>query len=106
MAKRGDVSLVSAAAGIRKAVMAIARIMVDSYGRCEAAELVDENGVVVATFNETCHDYGTTFATVRLRAPLAPFTLKGTELLAIYAVILHGIRTPLWSAPLRVDRLA
>jgi hypothetical protein len=102
MAKRGDVSLVSAAAGIRKAVMAIARIMVDSYGRCEAAELVDENGVVVAT----CHDYGTTFATVRLRAPLAPFTLKGTELLAIYAVILHGIRTPLWSAPLRVDRLA
>ena len=49
------------------------------------AELIDQNGVVVATFNETCHDYGTTFATVRLRAPLAPFTLQGTELLALFA---------------------
>jgi hypothetical protein len=57
------------------------------------AELVDENGAVVATFNETCHDYGT-FATVRLRAPLAPFTLKGTEVLAIYAT---GISQPVIS---------
>ena len=43
------------------------------------AELIDQNGGVVATFNETCHDYGTTFATVKLRTPLAPFTLQGTE---------------------------
>ena len=42
------------------------------------AELVNENGAVVAAFNETCHD---SFATVRLRSPLAPFTLQGTELL-------------------------
>jgi hypothetical protein len=49
------------------------------------AELVDEKGVVVAAFNETCHDYGTTAATVRLRAPLAPFTLQGTESLEIFA---------------------
>jgi hypothetical protein len=58
------------------------------------AELVDQNGVVVATFNETCHDYGTTFATVRLRAPLAPFTLQGTEFLALFA---KGISQPVIS---------
>jgi hypothetical protein len=58
------------------------------------SELVDEKGVVVAAFNETCHDYGTTFATVRLRASLAPFTLKGTESLAIYA---KGIGQPVIS---------
>jgi hypothetical protein len=58
------------------------------------AELLDQNGVVVATFNETCHDYGTTFATVRLRAPLAPFTLQGTELLALFA---KGISQPVIS---------
>lgn len=49
------------------------------------AALVDEKGVVVAAFNETCHDYGATAATVRLRAPLAPFTLQGTESLEIFA---------------------
>ena len=49
------------------------------------AELTDEKGSVVATFNETCHRHGTTIATVRLRAPLAPFTLQGTESLAIFA---------------------
>jgi hypothetical protein len=49
------------------------------------ADLVDEQGNVVATFNETCHHYGVTVASVRLRAPLAPFTLQGTESLAIYA---------------------
>ena len=49
------------------------------------AELTDGKGAVVAVFNETCHDFGMTFATVRLRAPLAPFTLQGTESLAIYA---------------------
>jgi hypothetical protein len=46
---------------------------------------IDEQGNVVATFNETCHHYGVTVATVRLRAPLAPVTLQGTEVLAIYA---------------------
>jgi hypothetical protein len=46
------------------------------------AELVDGQGAVVATFNETCHHYGVTVVTVRLRAPV---TLQGTELLAIYA---------------------
>jgi hypothetical protein len=49
------------------------------------AELKDGNGLVVATFNETCHDYGSTVATVRLRAPLAPQTLTGTELLELFA---------------------
>jgi hypothetical protein len=49
------------------------------------ADLVDAQGNVVATFNETCHHYGVTIVTVRLRAPLAPVTLQGTELLAIYA---------------------
>ena len=49
------------------------------------AELKDGNGLVVATFNETCHDYGTTVATVRLRPPLAPQTLTGTELLELFA---------------------
>jgi hypothetical protein len=58
------------------------------------AELVDGNGAVVATFNETCHDYGTNVTTVRLRAPLAPFTLKGTEFLAIFA---KGISQPVIS---------
>jgi hypothetical protein len=46
------------------------------------AEIVDGQGDVVATFNETCHHYGVTVVTVRLRAPV---TLQGTELLAIYA---------------------
>ena len=55
------------------------------------AELVDEQGVVVATFSETCHDHGRTVATVKLRAPLAPFTLQGTESLAIFA---KGISEP------------
>ena len=36
----------------------------------DAYKLKDGNGLVVATFNETCHDYGTTVATVRLRSPL------------------------------------
>jgi len=49
------------------------------------AELVDGKGVVVAVFNETCHEYGATVATVRLRTPLAPFTLQGTESLEIFA---------------------
>jgi hypothetical protein len=49
------------------------------------ADLIDGNGNIVATFNETCHDYGITVATVKLRAPLAPFTLQGTESLAIFA---------------------
>jgi hypothetical protein len=30
------------------------------------AELIDGKGVAVATFNETCHDYGTMLATVKL----------------------------------------
>ena len=55
------------------------------------AELIDGTGIVVATFHETCHGYGTTIATVRLRAPLAPFTLEGTESLAIFA---KGIGQP------------
>ena len=55
------------------------------------AELVDEKGNVVATFSETCHDYGTTFATVKLRAPLAPLELQGTGSLAIFA---KGISEP------------
>jgi hypothetical protein len=58
------------------------------------AELIDEKGVVVATFNETCHDYGTTVTTVKLRAPLAPFRLQGTESLAIFA---KGISQPVIS---------
>ena len=49
------------------------------------AELVDGKGVVVAVFNETCHEYGATVVTVRLRAPLAPITLQGTESLEIFA---------------------
>jgi|SRR5580658_2326998 hypothetical protein len=49
------------------------------------AELVNGEGVTVAIFNETCHGYGTTAVTVRLRPPLAPFTLQGTVSLAIYA---------------------
>ena len=58
------------------------------------AELTDEKGAVVATLNETCHDYGTTLATVKLRAPLGPFTLQGTENLAIFA---KGISQPVIS---------
>jgi hypothetical protein len=58
------------------------------------AELTDGNGVVVATFNETCHDHGTTVATVELLAPLAPFKLQGTELLGIFA---KGISQPVLS---------
>jgi hypothetical protein len=49
------------------------------------AELSNEAGSVVATFNETCHDYGATIVTVKLRSPLAPFMLQGTESLAIFA---------------------
>ena len=55
------------------------------------AELSDERGIVVATFHETCHGYGTTVATAKLRAPLAPFTLQGTESFAIFA---KGIGQP------------
>jgi len=46
------------------------------------AELVREDGTVVATFNETCHDRGITLATVRLRSPM---TLSGTQTLALFA---------------------
>jgi hypothetical protein len=49
------------------------------------AELIDNKGAVVAAFNETCREYGSTVVTVRLRAPLAPFLLQGTESLAIFA---------------------
>jgi hypothetical protein len=49
------------------------------------ADLVDGNGSVVAVFNETCHDYGATIVTVKLRGSLAPFKLEGTESLAIFA---------------------
>jgi hypothetical protein len=49
------------------------------------AELNNENGALVADFSETCHDYGATTVTVKLCPPLAPFTLKGTESLAIFA---------------------
>lgn len=49
------------------------------------AELSDEKGAIVATFNETCHEHGNTIATVKLRTPLAPFKLEGTESLAIFA---------------------
>jgi hypothetical protein len=49
------------------------------------ADLIDDKGTVVAAFNETCHEYRSTVATVRLRAPLAPFLLQGTESLAIFA---------------------
>jgi len=59
------------------------------------AELIDGSGVVVATFNETCHDHGTTVATVRLHAPLAPFKLQGTENLGLFA---KGISQPVISA--------
>jgi len=58
------------------------------------AELANEQGNVVAAFNETCHDWGMTFATVRLRAPLAPFTLQGTESLEVFA---KGIAQPVIS---------
>jgi hypothetical protein len=58
------------------------------------ADLVDEQGNVVATFNETCHHYGITVVTVRLRAPLAPVTLQGTESLAIFA---KGVSRPVIS---------
>jgi hypothetical protein len=46
------------------------------------ADLVSADGTAVAKFNETCHEYGATVATVRLRSPL---TLTGTESLALYA---------------------
>jgi hypothetical protein len=59
------------------------------------AKLMDEQGVVVATFSETCHDYGKTVATVKLHAPLAPLTLQGTESLAIFA---KGIVEPVIGA--------
>jgi len=58
------------------------------------AELVNGEGATVATFNETCHGYGKTVVTVRLRPPLAPFKLQGTESLAIYA---KGIGEPVIS---------
>jgi len=45
------------------------------------AELIDATGAVFATFNETCHNHAT-LATVRLHAP---FKLRGTESLALYA---------------------
>jgi hypothetical protein len=46
------------------------------------ADLVREDGTAVAKFNETCHEHGSTFATVRLHSP---FTLSGTASLALYA---------------------
>jgi hypothetical protein len=46
------------------------------------ADLADNNGAVVGVFNETCHDYAGTLATVRLRAPI---TLQGTGSLALFA---------------------
>ena len=49
------------------------------------AKLNSENGALVADFNETCHDHGATTVTVKLCPPLAPFKLKGTESLAIFA---------------------
>lgn len=56
------------------------------------AELVDpENGGVVAKFTESCHDDGTTAATVRLRPPI---TLQGTELLELVGT---GTSTPMIS---------
>jgi hypothetical protein len=58
------------------------------------AELSNEAGNIVATFNETCHDHGATLVTVKLRPPLAPFTLQGTESLAIFA---KGISQPVIS---------
>ena len=57
-------------------------------------DLTNADGAVVAVFNETCHDYGTTVVTVKLRPPLAPFTLAGTESLALYA---RGIFQPVIS---------
>ncbi len=58
------------------------------------AELSNEAGNIVATFNETCNDHGATLVTVKLRPPLAPFTLQGTESLAIFA---KGISQPVIS---------
>jgi hypothetical protein len=49
------------------------------------ADLIDSSGAVVAVFNETSHKLGATNITVRLRSPLAPFQLQGTESLALYA---------------------
>jgi hypothetical protein len=49
------------------------------------AELNNEKDALVADFNETCHEYGATTVTVKLCPPLAPFNLKGTESLAIFA---------------------
>jgi hypothetical protein len=46
------------------------------------ADLINEQGVHVATFQETSHEYGVTVATVRLDTPV---TLQGTELLEIFA---------------------
>jgi hypothetical protein len=46
------------------------------------ADLVSADGTSVAKFNETCHAYGATFATVRLDSPI---TLSGTESLALFA---------------------
>jgi hypothetical protein len=57
-------------------------------------DLTNANGEIVAVFNQTCHDYGTTVATVKLRSPLAPFTLEGTESLALFA---RGIFQPVIS---------
>jgi len=59
------------------------------------ADLINEQGVHVATFDETCHHYGVIVAAVRLHAPLAaPFMLQGPELLAIFA---KGIGRPVIS---------
>ena len=46
------------------------------------ADLVSADGTAVARFNETCHEYGATVATVRLDSPI---TLTGTESLALFA---------------------
>jgi hypothetical protein len=53
------------------------------------ADLTNEQGVHVATFNETGHNYGVTVATVRLDTPV---TLQGTEILEVFA---QGIAQPI-----------
>jgi hypothetical protein len=55
------------------------------------ADLINEQGVHVATFNETSRHYGVAVVTVRLDTPV---TLQGTELLAIFA---QGVAQPIIS---------
>jgi hypothetical protein len=44
------------------------------------ADLVDEQGNVVATFNETCHHYGVTVVTVRPVLTVEASDPSGTEI--------------------------